>query len=32
MMVSDELFPIRKSADIAKRNALVAKAIEELNK
>jgi len=32
MMVADELFPIRKSADIAKRNALVAKAIEELNK
>jgi len=32
MMVADELFPIRKSADIATRNALVAKAIEELNK
>lgn len=32
MMVADELFPIRKSADIAKRNALVAKAIEELKK
>ena len=31
MMVADELFPIRKSADIAKRNVLVAKAIEELN-
>ena len=32
MMVADELFPIRKVADIKKRNALVAKAIEELNK
>ena len=32
MMAADELFPIRKSADISKRNALVAKAIEELNK
>lgn len=32
MMVSEELFPIRKSSDIEKRNTLVAKAIEELNK
>jgi len=32
MSVTSELFPIRKSADIEKRNALVAKAIEELNK
>ncbi len=32
MSITSELFPIRKSADIAKRNMLVAKAIEELNK
>ncbi len=32
MMVADELFPIRKVSDIEKRNALVSKAIEELNK
>lgn len=32
MSITSELFPIRKSADIAKRNALVAKAVEQLNK
>jgi hypothetical protein len=32
MMVASELFPIRTSSDIKKRNMLVAKAIEELNK
>ena len=32
MMVAGELFPIRKVSDIEKRNALVSKAIEELNK
>ena len=32
MSVTSELFPIRKVSDIEKRNALVAKAIEELNK
>jgi hypothetical protein len=32
MMVAGELFPIRKSADIKKRNMLVAKAIEELKR
>ena len=32
MMVADELFPVRKVSDIEKRNVLVAKAIEELNK
>ena len=31
MMVAEELFPIRKTADIAKRNILVSKAIEDLN-
>jgi hypothetical protein len=32
MSVTSELFPIRKVSDIEKRNALVSKAIEELNK
>jgi len=32
MMVASELFPIRTSSDIKKRNMLVSKAIEELNK
>jgi len=32
MMISEELFPIRKVADIEKRNVMIAKAIEELNK
>jgi hypothetical protein len=32
MSVAGELFPVRKSSDIEKRNVLVAKAIEELNK
>lgn len=32
MLVSEELFPIRKVSDIEKRNVLVSKAIEELNK
>ena len=32
MMVAGELFPVRTSSDIEKRNMLVAKAIEELNK
>ena len=32
MSITSELFPVRKVSDIEKRNALVAKAIEELNK
>ena len=32
MSVTSELFPVRKVSDIEKRNALVSKAIEELNK
>lgn len=32
MSITSELFPVRTSSDIEKRNALVAKAIEELNK
>lgn len=32
MSITSELFPVRKVSDIAKRNALVAKVIEELNK
>jgi hypothetical protein len=32
MSITSELFPVLKVADIKKRNALVAKAIEELNK
>ena len=32
MSITSELFPVLKVADIKKRNMLVAKAIEELNK
>jgi len=32
MSITAELFPVRKVSDIKKRNMLVAKAIEELNK
>lgn len=32
MRLAGELFPVLKVSDIAKRNALVAKVIEELNK
>jgi len=32
MSITSELFPIRKVSDIDKRNMLVAKAMEELNK
>jgi len=31
MSITSELFPVRKVSDIKKRNALVSKAIEDLN-